>query len=194
MIPLLDHLAAIWLTHATTIGRGHHVHLPGRIPLAQITDLDLPAETDHPVTLVGDTGIQRPTRDTAAAEYARRPRTRVHENAGARTGWAALTAAHLARLSRRHVQCSLYESRTGDQTLGRHDDDWDSLIVHLHGEKHWTLWTHPDTEPAQVVTRPGDVLALPRGVPHDVATPGRSVHAVFALTTQPLPGRTLRAA
>ncbi|MEU7640933.1 cupin domain-containing protein [Streptomyces sp. NPDC039016] len=78
-------------------------------------------------------------------------------------------------------------SQAGDASLGRHDEDWDGIIVQLEGAKRWRVWADPEDGPTEIVTRVGDMLVLPRGVPHDVDTPGRSLHLAFAVTHQRRP-------
>ncbi|MFF5106790.1 JmjC domain-containing protein [Streptomyces sp. NPDC000134] len=176
-------------------------HLPAALPEQWTTSLPLPSDPgargpDQPVTLVDDCEFQRESDETALAEaYAHRPRTRVLENVGTRCeGWQSLTALHLARVLERQVVCSLYESRPQDATMGWHWDDWDGVILQVRGAKFWRLRTEPDADPHTVVTRPGDVLLLPRGLPHDVMTPDHSVHLAFAVTQHPLGAEPLGSA
>ncbi|MGW6459962.1 JmjC domain-containing protein [Streptomyces sp. NPDC055078] len=143
--------------------------------------------------------FQREVTPTAVARaYQERPRTRVYESADARSdGWYGLVALHLARALRHRVICTMYESNTGDSTLGRHHDAWDGVVVQLRGTKHWTLWPDEPRDPLELVTETGDLLLLPHGMEHDVSTPGTpgySVHAVFAATSHHLgEGRLTRA-
>ncbi len=95
----------------------------------------------------------------------------------------------------------MFESRPGDASLGGHWDAWYGAIVHISGAKAWQIGARPpgDTnQPAQdIITRAGDILLVPKGLPHAVRTPrepGHSVHLSFALdrdseTTGHLAGR-----
>lgn len=142
------------------------------------------------VALVDDTEFHREVSDQAIDRaYQERHRTRVYEGLDARSdGWYSLTAVHLARLARCRVACSMYESNSGDATIGAHVDEWLGVIVQMRGAKSWTLWPRADGDPEHVTTEAGDVLLLPRGVKHEVGTPNYSVHLVFALITGELLG------
>ncbi|MEV8333872.1 JmjC domain-containing protein [Streptomyces niveus] len=168
-------------------------HLPAAFEEQWIASLPLPVEDRPPgqtVALVDNDGFQREMNEEAiAGAYARRPRTRVLESIHSRSdGWYSLVALHLARLLRRRVVCTLYESQAGNDNLGRHHDQWDGLIMQMRGVKTWRLWGEQDTQQPleQLLTRTGDVLLLPRGMSHEVETPDDSVHLVFAVTGEPL--------
>jgi hypothetical protein len=166
-------------------------HLPRAFNDEWIASLPLPAEDrapDRTVTLVDGMDFQRETDEVAIVDaYAERQRTRVFENVQSRSdGWFSLVALHLAGLLRQRVACSVYESRAGDSTLGAHDDEWDGVIVQLRGSKSWRLWPEPHGQPRELLTRAGDVLLLPRGMKHEVATPDYSVHLALAVTDEAL--------
>jgi len=153
-----------------------------------ITGLPLPqAAPGQPTALIDAADFQRDA-DPAALDraYAELPRTRLLEDAGARSdGWHSLVAIHLATVIGHRVICTLYQSRHGDRRLGAHEDAWHGIILQLRGAKHWITWPH-HREPDQFRTEPGDVLLLPQGLLHDVDTPDHSAHMVFALTQYPL--------
>jgi Cupin superfamily protein len=153
----------------------------GSLPLP-IGDHRTPAQT---VALADGASFHRTAdRHRAADAYQRRPRTRVYEGIEVRSdGWYSLVALQLVRTLRRHVYCSVFESHTHDRRLDPHADEWLGVIVQTHGAKQWRLWPHPDQEPQHLVTEAGDVLTIPAGVRHDVATPASSIHMVFAITT-----------
>lgn len=110
-----------------------------------------------------------------------RRRTRVIEGLQSdRSSWAALAAAHLGRLSRRRVSISAYESTKGDASGGWHCDQFDGVVLQVRGEKHWTF------ESQQLLTRPGDIMAIPFGLGHDVFTPQESLHLLFVYLQEPL--------
>jgi hypothetical protein len=89
----------------------------------------------------------------------------------------------------------VYESAHGDQELGCHRDHWLGVAVQAAGAKDWQAGGGLDGIPGggvqRVAMRPGDVLVVPRGLPHLVTTPavpGRSVHLALSLYRDPLPG------
>jgi hypothetical protein len=151
---------------------------PPQAPVALLNEADEFERHDAPKAL--------------AVAYANHPRTRVYEDIGrdAPESWYALTARHLGRLTRCDLQvvCSIFQSAAGDQSLGAHFDTWYGAIIQISGAKTWTIGpgllndSGPPVE--EVVTRPGDVLLLPKGLPHAVTTPpdpGHSVHLTFAI-------------
>jgi len=104
--------------------------------------------------------------------------------------WYALAAWHLTRLSGSglHVTCTIYWSRHGDETFGRHRDTWYGAVVQAAGVKDWLtgegLPGGTGTPARQVTTQAGDILLLPKYLPHVVTTPadpGHSVHLAFAI-------------
>lgn len=131
-------------------------------------------------------------------EYARRPRTRIIEDIGHgdHTPWAALAGQHLTRLAGTgtRVIISVYQSASGDQELGTHQDTWTGAIVQVHGAKTWrageSLTATGAGDARQVTVTAGDILILPKRLPHHVTTPpdpGRSLHLVFAINRDPAP-------
>jgi Cupin superfamily protein len=167
-----------------------HQHWPGAFDQAWLAGLPLPIDQDRPagavVALLDATGsFDRHTdeRELAAA-YADRARTRVYEDTRMDDpdSWYALVARHLGRLAGCHlaVTCSIFQSVSGDTSLGSHYDAWFGAIVQVDGAKRWELG-----DPATAVTtRPGDVLLLPKGLLHAVSTPpdpGRSLHMLFTI-------------
>jgi hypothetical protein len=127
---------------------------------------------------------------TLRAAYEHRPRTRVYEDIGyGDDGWAGLASRHLTRLSgsARRVVCSVYESGHGDETLEAHRDAWFGLIVQVAGVKDWQIGEgllEAGRPVIPVRMTAGDVLLLPKNLPHLVTTPadpGRSAHLVFAI-------------
>ena len=124
--------------------------------------------------------------------YAARPRTRVYENLDrdSERAWYSLAARHLGRLSRSELQvvCSVFESSHGDESLGGHWDAWYGAIVQMNGAKAWEIGesllggTRQATR--ELITQAGDILLLPKGLPHAVRTPedpGHSIHLAFAI-------------
>jgi hypothetical protein len=126
------------------------------------------------------------------AAYERQPRTRIYEDIGwgsAESG-AALAGQHLTRLAGTgpRVTVTVYESASGDEELDCHRDTWLGVIVQVDGAKTWQAGEglvgirHGDVQ--RVTMTAGDVLVLPKNLPHLVTTPpdpGRSVHLVFAI-------------
>jgi hypothetical protein len=86
------------------------------------------------------------------------------------------------------VVASLFESHAGDDSLGAHVDGWYGAVIHLAGVKVWQagpgLLAPAGQDTSEVTTRAGDILLLPKGLPHAVPTPtppGHSLHLAFAL-------------
>jgi hypothetical protein len=86
------------------------------------------------------------------------------------------------------VVVSVYESVHGDETLHAHRDAWFGVIVQAGGVKYWELGDGllEDGQPVTPVrVEAGDVLLLPKCMPHLVTTPdipgNKSVHLVFAV-------------
>ncbi|MEV0445335.1 hypothetical protein AB0I84_23590 [Streptomyces spectabilis] len=154
--------------------------------------LPLPLEEAKParqtVALAGPEGFLRDTRwETITDARSKRPRTRVYESVHVRSdGWYSLATLHLAGLLRRHVVCALYDSRAGDGTLGRHQDQWLGVVLQLRGAKRWLFWDAEGRASRTVLVDAGDVLVVPPGVLHDVTTPVLSTHVLFAISDVPL--------
>jgi Cupin superfamily protein len=175
-----------------------HWHFPAAFDPGWLETLPLPIgerrPQKQPVALLDDRdqfGRHTNGRELRKA-YASRPRTRVYESINWDGGgaWYSLVACHLGRLahSRLQVVCSVFESRHGDESLGAHGDAWYAAIVHMAGAKTWRIGDSllaGSREPAaEVVTRAGDILLMPKGLPHSASTPpdpGQSVHLSFAL-------------
>jgi hypothetical protein len=86
------------------------------------------------------------------------------------------------------VTCSVFESQFGDETFGRHRDAWLGAVVQVAGAKDWLLGEcllDGSGVPARAVTTSaGDILLIPKGLPHVASTPpdpGHSVHLAFAI-------------
>ncbi|MER6633692.1 hypothetical protein ABT301_36700 [Streptomyces sp. NPDC000987] len=146
------------------------------------------------VALIDGVDFERGTDpDAVAAAYQERPRTRVYESLHLRSdGWPSLVSPHLARMLGRYVICTAYESQAGDRHLGAHDDQWLGVVVQMRGAKRWLVWPAGPDSPEEIVMRAGDVLLLPQGMTHEVATPdapGHSLHLLFAVTDQPVHSR-----
>ncbi len=181
-----------------------HRHFPGAYEAGWLAELPLPIDgarpPGQPVALLDDRDeFERHLDSRALGEsYASRPRTWVYENLnrGADGAWYSLAARHLGHLARCELQvvCSMFESRFGDESLGGHWDAWFGAIVQMDGAKVWEIGqgvldgvNHPARN---VTTRAGDVLLLPKGLPHAVQTPsdpGHSVHLAFAIDRDPDP-------
>jgi hypothetical protein len=180
-------------------------HFPAVLDPAFLAALPIPTAENLPpgqTTAMPDPSgrtFQRHT-DPAAiqAAYARRPRTRIIEDIGwdDHTLWAALTGQHLTRLAQTgtRVIITAYQSATGDQELGTHHDTWTGAIVQADGAKTWraghalTAAGTANRDIQQVTITAGDILILPRNLPHHVTTPpdpGRSLHLVFAINREP---------
>jgi hypothetical protein len=190
-------------------GTGTHRHFPGALDPAWLAALPLPRgdrlPAGQPVALIDSTNRDLEHHIEAAtlrAARLHRPRTRVYEDVGfGDDQWAGLTAGHLTRLtgSALRVLCSVYESAHGDETFGAHRDAWFGAVIQVAGAKHWQIGPgllDAASPPAQVTMTAGDILLVPRSLPHLVSTPadpGWSVHLAFALDRDPPPGRPVTA-
>ncbi|ANZ13445.1 Cupin superfamily protein [Streptomyces noursei ATCC 11455] len=157
-------------------------HVRDAFSASWLSSLELPVGR-VPVTLIDGAVFQRVSADDAAVAL---PRTRSYENLHVHVDWIRLASRSIELALGRRVTCAAYASQAGYSSLGRHYDDWDGVIVQLEGAKRWRVWTASEDGPTEMVTRVGDVLVLPRGVPHDVDTPERSLHLAFAVTNQPV--------
>ena len=173
-------------------------HFPGALDPAWLATLPLPCgkgrlPRGQPAALIDGTHreferhIETATLLTA---YRHRPRTRLYEDIGfSDDGWAGLAARHLTRLSGSplRVLCSVYESAHGDETFGAHGDAWFGAVVQVAGTKEWQIGEEPldaGASGVKVTVAAGDVLLVPKSLPHVVTTPadpGWSVHLAFAI-------------
>ncbi|MCE4947286.1 cupin domain-containing protein [Streptomyces albulus] len=142
--------------------------------------LPLPVVAAPTVTLINGTSFERVPVDDPAVSG---PRTRSYENLHVHVPWIRRAAVCMERVVGRRVACAAYVSLAGDTSLGRHYDDWDGVIVQVQGQKRWRIWADPLAVPHEIVTRPGDLLVLRRGVEHEVSTPQASFHLAFAITS-----------
>jgi hypothetical protein len=169
-----------------------HRHFRAAYDPAWLATLALPAGEDRPggqpVALLDHRhrDIERHLDSQTLAEaYAHRPRTKVYEDIGHDGGdWYGLTTAHLARLSGSAlpVTCAIFASRHGDETFGAHQDAWYGAIIQIDGAKTWQIGHR------ELTTRAGDILLLPKYLPHAVTTPaqpGHSLPLAFALDRDP---------
>lgn len=121
----------------------------------------------------------------------------------------------LERLFLHPVQANIYLTPPGAQGFRTHFDSHDVLVLQVSGEKKWRYWDHqpvpfatnrtpwdgrahaPDQAKAKHLTlKAGDVLYLPRGVPHDAAAQAGgepSLHITVGLL-EPTWGDALKAA
>ncbi|WP_415920031.1 JmjC domain-containing protein [Tateyamaria sp. SN6-1] len=96
------------------------------------------------------------------------------------------------------LQCNLYVTPAGAQGLDCHWDGHDVLVLQVGGSKAWTLYPMIDNMPApdapgqgitpdapplaELTLRAGDVLYVPRGMPHVAqATDETSAHLTIGL-------------
>eukprot|EP00397_Hematodinium_sp_SG-2012_P018065 GEMP01018490.1.p1 GENE.GEMP01018490.1~~GEMP01018490.1.p1 ORF type:complete len:396 (+),score=60.78 GEMP01018490.1:179-1189(+) len=102
-----------------------------------------------------------------------------------------------------HVFAVGYLTPANSQTVPVHNDDQDVFIFQVWGEKHWTLHEAPQMlifteemlgkskpikesliEKASMTLMPGDVLYLPRGMPHEARTTSTSsFHVTITIPT-----------
>jgi hypothetical protein len=174
-------------------------HFPAALDRTWLAGLPLPGAGNlRPGQLAAvpdSTGRSFERHDGSAAlkaAYEHRPCTRIYEDIGwgpDGTRWAALAGQHLTRLAGAgpRVTVTVYESAHGDQELGAHRDTWLGVIVQVDGAKAWQAGEGVPGLPGgahQVTMTAGDVLILPKNLPHLVTTPadpGHSVHLSFAI-------------
>ncbi|PZG19882.1 hypothetical protein C1I98_37765 [Spongiactinospora gelatinilytica] len=183
------------LRRAATEG---HAHFQQAFDPEWASDLPLPIDGDQPdgapvALLDGREEFERHTDAQALADaYDGRHRTRVYEDIGRDNpaAWYTYAALQIGRLAARDlaVVCSVFQSRWGDESIGPHRDAWYGAIVQVRGVKGWLVGEglfDGATRPIHAVTtKAGDVLLLPKGLPHTVSTPkepGHSVHLAFAI-------------
>lgn len=155
--------------------------LPDAERLVQTSLLSSWTSGGRSVALVADHTIERVEGSALDRAMDSRPRTRVLEGLQSDRGsWAAFASAHLARISRRRVSISLYESDIGDASSGWHHDQFDGVVVQVRGSKTWQF------DSGRVTTLPGDVMAIPFGVGHAVETPFHSSHLLVAYLPEDL--------
>jgi hypothetical protein len=179
-----------------------HAHYPAAYDADWLATLPLPVgehrPAGQPVALLDGQNIFERTADgpALAAAYSRHPRSQVYEDIGLdwADAWYALTARHLGRLASSGLQvaCSIFASRSQDESLRAHWDTWYGAIVQIDGAKIWeigdSLLNGSNQAARQTITRAGDILLLPKGLPHAVSTPtdpGHSVHLAFAIDRDP---------
>jgi hypothetical protein len=190
--------AAISAAGGTCAATAGYRHFTGAFSALWLAGLGLPTVEDRPpgqpVALLDDRDeFERHYDSQALCEaYAKRPRTLVYEDINRDMGgtWYALTARHLGRLagSRLEVVCSVFQSAYGDESLGAHWDTWYGAIVQMRGAKDWRigkfLLSGSHARASDVTTRAGDILLIPKNLPHAVTTPenpGYSAHLSFAI-------------
>jgi Cupin superfamily protein len=192
--------AAIRTAGGPRPGDRRHRHFAGAYPAGWVASLPLPLgdrrPAGQPVALLDprhDAEFERHCDPAALARAcAVRPRTQVTEDIGHGQPhtWHALTARHLSRLSASaiHVTCSIFRSQHGDETFGAHGDAWYGAVAQVAGAKHWligeALLDGSGTPVPDLTTTAGDILLIPKLLPHLVSTPaspGHSVHLAFAI-------------
>ena len=199
---------AIWAAVSAAGGPDNAAfrHFPAVLDPAWLAALPIPTAASLPpgqIAAMPDPSgrtFQRHT-DAAAlrAAYEHRPRTRIIEDIGwgHDTPWAALAGQHLTRLAQTgtRVIISVYQSASGDQELGTHRDTWTGAIVQADGAKTWrageSLAGAGNGDAEEVTITAGDILVIPRNLPHHVTTPpdpGRSLHLVFAVNRERFTG------
>jgi hypothetical protein len=190
---------AVWGAVAAAGGphAARFLHSPAALERAFLSALPLPGgRAGHPAATLDRAGglVRHPAREAMEAAYARRPTTRVHEDIGwdgdgTATGWARLAADHLIRLAGPpRVTVVVYKSVFGVQELGAHQDMWLGVMIQVSGAKDWQagegLLSAGNGDVHRVSMTAGDVLVVPKGLPHDVVTParpGHSTHLGFAI-------------
>merc|ERR1719193_1484933 len=103
-----------------------------------------------------------------------------------------------------HVFAVLYLTPPDSQTAPVHNDDQDVFLMQIWGDKQWHLYEAPQplifteemigksgpvtetlVEKAQLTMKPGDLLYLPRGMPHEARTSkgSPSLHITVTMAT-----------
>lgn len=172
-------------------------HLPAVLDPAWLAALPLPdpdaLPPGHAVSMPGPAqdGFERHD-DPAAlrAAYRQRPRTRIINDIGwgDRAPWAAHAGRHLTRLARPgpRIVITAYHSIHGDEELGVHHDTWTGVVIQTSGAKTWQAGHRPAGAGGarEITVTAGDILIIPKYLPHAVTTPprpGHSTHLVFAI-------------
>ncbi|WP_433329897.1 JmjC domain-containing protein [Spirillospora sp. CA-294931] len=184
---------------------GHRHHRAAFDP-EWLATLPLPVDHDRPgdapVALLDEQRkFDRHTDEGVLRQaYKVRRRTRVYEDIGRDTphAWYSHVAQHLGRLAASDLQvvCSIFQSNCGDAGLAAHWDTWYGAIVQISGAKTWRIGPglFNNADPLEVLTTTaGDVLLLPKGLPHRVDTPpspGTSLHLTFAIDREDIPTDT----
>lgn len=108
----------------------------------------------------------------------------------------------LHRLLYAGINCNCYITPPQTQSLKKHYDDEDVIVIQLVGEKMWKIEVpheniFPDTylsyieeyamlsgdESHDVLLKPGMALFLPKGTPHEVTTADKeSIHLTFSIS------------
>lgn len=173
-------------------------HFPGSFDRARLAGLPLPVAGNlrpgQLAAVIGSDGCFHRHGDSTAlrAAYEHHASTRVYEDIGwgpDAEEWAALAGRHMTRLAGGpRVTVTAYESAHGDEGIGLHRDMSLNVIVQVDGAKCWEagggLPGGAGGEVRQVIMLPGDVLVVPKKLPHLVTTPaspGWSVHLGFAV-------------
>lgn len=161
------------------------LYLPSAFSSADLSRLlpKLGATLPHEqsVALCEGTEIQRLNTSDLEWQYVANPRTRVYEGINAlRSSWMASVSANLAKMSRRRVVLSLYESSAGDANSGLHYDQFDGVAVQFSGSKVWQF------SDRSIETHAGDILAIPTNVGHSVRTPIKSAHLLVGYLPETL--------
>jgi hypothetical protein len=167
-------------------------HFPAVLDPAWLAALPLPdpdaLPPGHTVSMPGpaEDGFEHHADPaTVRAAYQRRPRTQIITDIGwnDRVPWAAHAGRHLTRLAGTspRIVIAVYHSAHGDEELGAHTDTWTGVVIQTSGAKTWQAGHHPAST---ITVTAGDILIIPKYLPHTVTTPprpGHSTHLVFAI-------------
>ena len=120
------------------------------------------------------TGLRYPTSESEAEELAASGTAILQKLEG--------FAPILGRLSRRlesrlhsHATIAAYVSTGSSESIGRHVDEWDNIVIQVSGVKVFHFLTRSERLDA------GDVLTIPQGLHHEVETEDASVHLSVVL-------------
>lgn len=98
-----------------------------------------------------------------------------------------------------HVGANMYLTPKHQTALSPHYDTHDVFVIQVHGEKHWKLYDSPMETPLlhsfqpifrheqlsglkEITLRAGDMMYLPRGVPHEAyTTDDSSIHLAVGI-------------
>lgn len=167
---------------------GQAIHVPGAIDPALAKELSRPLgerrTSGKVVTLAASDELAHFTDPSELEEaYRERPRTQVSTDTLELGRWQGLVAEQLDRYVRamgKATVFTLYSSKAGDETFGRHKDAQPVLALQGEGEKEW------EVDGDFVLMRPGDALFVPAWMLHDVNTPDHSTHfAIAAIDDRP---------
>lgn len=122
------------------------------------------------IAFITPQGLVYPRGASDVEELSKASTTVLQKLEGAHGLFAAISAG-LSSEEHPKASISAYFSEPDSHKLGMHVDVWDNIVLQIAGEKTFLFDEHPSAN-----LKPGDILVLPQGLRHDVATTISSVH------------------